>query len=75
VAYTLVLVGLFWNGVGALTLATLSRAQWDWLPALIAGALVGGYLGAHLALRRGNRWIKRAFELVTIALGLVLIAG
>ena len=75
VAYTLVLVGLFWNGAGALTLGVLGEIRWDWLPALLVGSLVGGYLGAHLSIVKGNRFIKRAFEIVTIATGLALIGG
>lgn len=75
VAYTLVLVGLFWNGAGALTLATLGEVQWDWLPSLLAGALLGGYLGAHWAVKKGNAAIKRAFEIVTILVGLKLLTG
>ncbi|MCF6299452.1 MAG: sulfite exporter TauE/SafE family protein, partial [Thiomicrorhabdus sp.] len=42
VAYTLVLVGIFWNGSGALTLGLLGSIQWDWLPVLILGSLIGG---------------------------------
>jgi len=75
VAYTLVLVGLFWNGTGALTLGMLGSIKWDWLPALLAGSLVGGYAGAHLAIRQGNRWIKRAFEVISILVGIKLIIG
>jgi hypothetical protein len=75
VAYTLVLVGVFWNGTGALTLGMLGEIRWDWLPALLAGSLLGGYLGAHLAIRQGNRWIKRVFEIVTVLVGLRLILG
>jgi uncharacterized membrane protein YfcA len=73
VAYTLVLVGLFWNGAGAITLGMLGEIRWSWLPALLVGSLLGGYLGAHLAIAKGNLWIKRAFELVTILVGLKLI--
>jgi uncharacterized membrane protein YfcA len=47
VAYTLVLVGMFWNGAGALTLGLLGEIKWAWLPALLLGSLLGGYLGAH----------------------------
>ena len=36
---------------------------------------LGGYLGAHMAIKYGNRWIKRVFEVVTIAVGLKLIIG
>ncbi|MCU7938606.1 MAG: sulfite exporter TauE/SafE family protein [gamma proteobacterium symbiont of Bathyaustriella thionipta] len=75
VAYTLVLVGVFWNGTGALTLGVLSTIQWDWLPALLMGSLLGGYTGAHLAIVANNHWIKRVFEIVTIAVGTKLILG
>ena len=75
VAHTLVLVGLFWNGSGALTLGLLGTIKWDWLPALLAGSLLGGYLGAHLSIVKGNRWIKRAYEAVTLLVGAKLIIG
>ncbi len=73
VAYTLVLVGVFWNGTGALVLGMLGEIRWSWLPALLAGSLIGGYLGAGLAIRHGNRWIKRIYEAVTLLVGLSLI--
>jgi hypothetical protein len=75
IAYTLILVGVFWNGTGALTLGILGEIRWSWLPALLLGSLIGGYLGAHLAIKSGNRWIKRAFEVVTLLVGLKLIIG
>jgi len=75
VAYTLVLVGMFWNGSGALTLGLLGEIRWEWLPALLLGSLLGGYLGAHLAIVKGNRAIKRVFEGVTILVGIKLIVG
>lgn len=75
IAYTLILVGVFWNGTGALTLGILGEIHWIWLPALLLGSLIGGYLGAHLAIKSGNRWIKRAFEVVTLLVGMKLIVG
>jgi len=75
VAYTLVLVGLFWNGAGAITLGILSQIQWDWLPALLLGSLLGGYIGAHLSIVKGNQLIKRTFEIITILVGLRLMMG
>jgi uncharacterized membrane protein YfcA len=75
VAYTLILVGMFWNGIGAITLGILGTIRWDWIPVLLVGSLLGGYLGAHMAIKYGNRWIKRVFEVVTIAVGLKLIIG
>ncbi len=73
VAYTLVLVGVFWNGTGAVTLSLLGEVKWAWLPVLLMGSLLGGYLGAHWSIVKGNRWIKRGFEFVTILVGLKLL--
>ena len=75
VAYTLVLCGLVWNGTGALVLGFLGTVAWTWMPALLAGSILGGYLGSHFAINRGNLWIKRAFESITILIGLKLIVG
>lgn len=74
-AYTMILVGLFWNGSGALTLALITPVQWSWLPALILASAIGGYLGATLGLKYGNQFIKRFFEIITISVGLSLIAS
>jgi hypothetical protein len=73
VAYTLVLCGLVWNGTGAIVLGLIGTIAWGWMPALLAGSLIGGYVGSHYAIKKGNRWIKRAFEIVTILIGLKLI--
>lgn len=75
VAYTLILVGMFWNGAGAVTLGLLGEIKWDWLPALLAGSLLGGYLGAHLAIVKGSHAIKRVFEVITLLIGVKLIVG
>jgi hypothetical protein len=75
VAHTLVIVGVFWNGSGAFTLGLLGDVRWGWVPVLLAGSLLGGYLGAHLAIAKGNRWIKRGFELVTLLVGSKLVLG
>ncbi len=73
VATTLVLVGLFWNGAGAVTLAAGGRIAWDWLPMLLLGSVAGGYLGAHLAIARGSRLVKRAFEGLALVMGASLV--
>jgi len=75
VAYTLVLVGIFWNATGAITLGMLGDIYWLWIPALLLGSVLGGYLGAHLAIIKGNTLIKRSFELVTLLIGVKLIIG
>ncbi len=75
VAYTLVMVGVFWNATGAVTVGLLSSIQWDWLPALILGSFIGGYLGSHLAMMKGNLLIKRSYEIITITVGIKLLWG
>jgi len=72
VAFTLILVGIFWNGGGALAVALQTPPRWEWLPALLTGAFLGAYSGAHLALARGNQLIKRVFELLTLLIGIKL---
>ncbi len=74
-AYTLVLVGVFWNATGAVTLGFTGDIKWSWLPPLIAGALIGGYVGAHIAIERGNSLIKRSYEVITLLVGLKLVIG
>jgi uncharacterized membrane protein YfcA len=73
VGHTLIAVGLFWNASGAITIGMIGQVQWDWLPALLLGSLVGGYIGAHLAIKSGSKWIKRVYEVITVIVGLSLI--
>ncbi len=75
VAYTLIFVGLFWNASGAITLGLLGDIHWLWIPALLLGSLIGGYIGAHLSIVKGNKLIKRSFEVVTLLIGLKLVMG
>ena len=75
VAYTLVLVGLFWNGVGALTLGLQGPIRWDWIPILLVASALGGYVGAHFAIIKGNKWIKPVYEIITLLVGFKLIIG
>ena len=75
VAYTLILVGMFWNGTGALTLGLLGEIHWQWIPVLLIGSLLGGYIGAHLAIIKGNKWIKRVYEVITLLIGAKLMIG
>ncbi|WP_017445963.1 sulfite exporter TauE/SafE family protein [Gayadomonas joobiniege] len=72
VSYTLVMVGILWNGTGAVTLGYIAHVQWDWLPALLLGSLLGGYIGAWLVIAKGNTLVKRAFESLTVIAGLSL---
>lgn len=73
VAHTMIMVGLIWNSAGAITATLTGPVQWAWIPALVAGGLLGGYLGSHLGLLKGNRFIKRAYEFLTLLMGATLI--
>ncbi|MBM95173.1 MAG: permease [Oceanospirillaceae bacterium] len=75
VAHTLVAVGLGWNGSGAITMGALADVQWSWIPALVAGSLIGGYLGAHTSVSSANVTIKRLYELVTAIVAIKLLLG
>ena len=73
VTYTLIIVGLFWNGVGGITLALVEDVKWEWIGVLLFGSFIGGYAGAHLALLKGNKLIKRGYEIITVLIGLKLL--
>jgi uncharacterized membrane protein YfcA len=42
---------------------------------LMAGTAVGGYLGAHIAIRSGEVWVRRLFALVVLASAARLLFG
>lgn len=75
VAHTLIAVGLGWNASGALTMTWFAEVKWDWLPALLCGSFVGGYLGAHSSIKVGSIWIKRCYELITLLVAAKLLLG
>ena len=75
VAHTLIAVGLGWNASGALTMTWFAEVKWDWLPALLCGSFVGGYLGAHSSIVVGSLWIKRCYELITLLVATKLLLG
>ena len=73
VAYTLVFVGIFWNGIGAISLGLTGNIIWRYIPILIFGSLVGGYFGAHFSIIKGSKFVKFVFELVSFSVGLSLL--
>ena len=54
IAYTLIVVGFFYNAIGALTLGMLTYINWEILPVLLLGSLMGGYFGASIAINPGG---------------------
>ena len=73
VSYTLILVGIFWNLTGAIVLGYNTPIYWNWVPSLIFGSLLGGYIGASFSLSNGNILVKKTFEIMTVLIGLSLI--
>ena len=73
IAYTLIIVGVFYNAIGAITLGMLTVINLDILPALFLGSLIGGYIGAKLSLSKSNRTIKIVYQVITIIVGINLI--
>ena len=73
VAYTLIFVGIFWNGIGALSLGLSGNIIWSYIPVLILGSLLGGYFGACFSIIRGSKFIKFVFELVSFSVGISLL--
>tara|TARA_Y100001968_G_scaffold243573_1_gene227464 strand:- start:1390 stop:2160 length:771 start_codon:yes stop_codon:yes gene_type:complete len=73
VGYTLILVGIFWNGVGALSLGLSGNVIWNYIPILILGSLIGGYFGAYFSIIKGSKFIKHVFEFVSFLVGISLL--
>ena len=73
VAYTLIYVGIFWNGIGAISLGMTGNIIWGYVPILIFGSLVGGYFGACFSIIKGSKFIKVVFEFVSCSVGISLL--
>jgi uncharacterized membrane protein YfcA len=73
VAYTLIFVGIFWNGIGAFSLGLKGNIIWSYIPVLILGSLLGGYFGANFSIIKGSKFIKVVFELVSFSVGISLL--
>ena len=73
IAYTLIFVGIFWNGIGAISLGLTGNIIWSYIPVLILGSFLGGYFGAYFSIIKGSKFIKIVFELVSFSVGISLI--
>ncbi len=64
-----------WVVVGALVLILKGYFDLSLMIPAVLGSLVGGYLGSRYARLKGNKFIKTAFTIVGIILGLKLLLG
>lgn len=72
-AMTLSANGIFWNAVGALAHVFLGHVVWTLAPGLVAGAILGSYVGASVGIKRGNRFLKVVFLSTAALTGLLLL--
>jgi len=42
---------------------------------LFVGMLIGGYIGAHIAIKKGNEWVKVVFTIIIIFSAIKIILG
>jgi uncharacterized membrane protein YfcA len=73
IGYTLLVVGLFYNLIGAIVLYLISAISITILPVLLIGSLAGGYVGAMIAISRSNIFIKIAYQIVTLIVAYKLL--
>ena len=60
---------------GSLFLVGRGIVDWGFGFVLLAGTAVGGWIGAHLAVTRGDRWVRRVFAGVVVASAARLLFG
>ena len=73
ISMTFFTVGIFWNFVGAVSLARIGSVPSNVLIVLIIGSFTGGYFGAHLSRLNGNVLVKKTFITVSILVGISLL--
>ena len=74
IGYTLLVVGLFYNLVGAIVLFLMSSIDVSILPILLLGSFAGGYVGAMVAMKKSNVLIRTAYQLVTLIVAYKLLS-
>lgn len=70
---TVKLPGLLLGISTLLIFASHGIVNWAYGISLFSGMLVGGYLGAHTALRKGNAWVKVLFAVVVFLSAVIMI--
>ena len=68
-----VFIALIFSFVALLVFASKAPIAWDAGVALAAGNAIGGWMGAHATMMRGEKFIKRALFAVLIAMAVKLL--
>ncbi len=71
--HSMILVAFVWNLVGAATVGALAQITWAWVPALVAGAFIGGFTGTYLLNFMNVKRVKVMFQSVMALSGLMLL--
>ncbi len=71
--YSMLYVALSWNFVGAATVGAFGQIYWPWTPALVLGAILGGYSGTTLVNILPAKKIKFLFQMMMLISSLLLI--
>lgn len=66
------------TGIGIAIVAILVFAfnqimNWSMGIVLLLGMMIGAYIGASYGIKKGNRWVRTLFSIVTIAFALKLL--
>jgi uncharacterized membrane protein YfcA len=61
------------NGVAAITFIVLGRVRWPLAALMALGAVAGGYLGAGVAKRIGEKNVRRLVIAIGVAIGAAML--
>jgi len=70
-----VIVIFFFTMVALAVFIAHGQVDWSLGLALAAGNATGGWIGTHLAVRKGHDWIKRIVTLTVVVFALKLLVG
>lgn len=43
--------------------------------AMLAGMLIGGYIGTHIAIKKGNKFVKIVYAIIVVVIGIKFVIG
>jgi uncharacterized membrane protein YfcA len=70
-----VFVTLVFTGVALVVFVGHGQVNWPLGLALAAGNAAGGWIGTHLAIKKGHDWIKKVVSLIVFLFALKLLFG
>ena len=70
---TVKIPGLFLGAVTLIIFITNDMVNWSYGLAMFAGMIIGGYIGIHTALKKGNAWVRTLFMIIVLASALKLL--